>query len=52
MTALKQIHREVAQLMQSLDSTFNGQVILPDAPLVFENEEVRLQFAIKPADGE
>lgn len=54
MAAMKKIHREVAELVQALDSTFAGQVILADEPLNTHDrlkDVAILQFAIKPNDG-
>lgn len=52
MAGPKKIHRELTDLVRSLDSTFAGQVILSSEPLIFRAGTEVLEFAIKPTSGE
>ena len=49
---MKRIHRELAALMKSLHSQFDGQVKLRESSFEFDGDDVPvIRFAICPNDG-
>ena len=46
---MKRVYKDYQSLVGNLDSTFDGQVILPED--AFDTDELKLKFVIKPNDG-